>query len=334
MARPKRESDELLPISDNDEVSEVSEPLKLDVTELVNAVRGKYAKNKKGFANDITTANNIVLSQEPSDYIVSNELSFWKLLTGIMGVPFGRIVQIAGKPDSGKSTTAMMFMKAAQKQGVLVILWDAENKFSSRRYKESMGGDPSSIIVTTNKNIVEGAQQVVDIIHVTKETNPDQKILVVWDSVGGTLNSSEDEENNDYSKQPGVTAKEVGWAIKRFNQLMERFRNRETGKHSMAVLAINQVYANIGSVGTKQKGGSALEYFSSLILELTRKQALTRVRQGQQKRFGIVSRAKVAKNHLFDGEECIAELDLVVSAAGIALKSDIKGQPDIIEEDD
>lgn len=40
----------------------------------------------------------------------------WKALTNLKGLPFGRIIQISGKPDSGKSTHAMAFMKFAQDQ--------------------------------------------------------------------------------------------------------------------------------------------------------------------------------------------------------------------------
>jgi hypothetical protein len=39
-----------------------------------------------------------------------------------------------------------------------------------------------------------------------------------------------------------------------------------------------------------------------------------------------VTRAKVKKNHLFDGEDCIAELDLVVSADGIKLEKEVKSK--------
>ena len=47
--------------------------------------------------------------------------------------------------------------------------------------------------------------------------------------------------------------------------------------------------------------------------------------------------AKVKKNHLFGGDDCVAELDLAVSAAGIELVSDVKGKSsenDDLEEDD
>jgi recombination protein RecA len=309
-------------------------PTGLDIKKLVKAVKGRYTKKKASLARDIKTGADIKMSTDPADYIVSEDVEFWKPLTGIIGVPFGRIVQIAGQPNSGKSTTAMTFMKAAQHDGVLVALWDSEGKFSSKRFEKSIGGNPAIIPLCTSRNIVEGAQEVISIVKGVKEQNPKTKILIVWDSVGATLNTAEDEENEDYSKQPGVTAKQVSWAIRRFNQLIERYRDEKNGDYTIAVLCINQVYANIGSVGFKQKGGAELTYLSSIILELTRKKTLKRVRKGVKKQYGIVARANVVKNHLFDGEETIAELDLIVSADGISLFDESLMAREDIEWDD
>jgi recombination protein RecA len=303
----------------------------VDVTALVKAARGRYGKKEAGIAMDLTTGDNILLSDKDEDYIVSPGVKFWKPLTGIKGIPYGRIVQIAGRPDSGKSTTAMMFMKAAQDAGALVILWDSELKFSSRRYQNSIGGDPASVLVVANKSITEGAKQVSFFIKEAKEQNPNCKIFVVWDSVGASLNTTEDvddDDNEDYSKQPGVSAKQVKWAIKKLNAMISRFRDPKTGAQTLAVCLVNQVYSNIGSVGYKEAGGDGLYYFSSIILNLARKSDLSRVRQGLKIKYGIVTRAKVKKNHLFDGEDCIAEMDLVVSADGIELEKDVKSKAD------
>lgn len=310
---------------------------KLDIAELVSKAQGRFDKKKKGIAAHMKAGDQIALSQDPADYICSAEIDkFWKPLTGLLGVPFGRIVQIAGKPDAGKSTAAMLIMKAAQEQDVVVILWDAEGKFDSARFRDRMGADPSQVPVAPSRNILEGVQQVVAYVKTIKEMDPDQKVLIVWDSVGASINSAEDEENDDYSKQPGVTAKEVSWAIRRFNQLIEKHRD-VNGNYTIATLCINQVYANIGSVGFKQKGGAELEYLSSLILEMSRKATLTRTRNKQKIKYGITSVARVKKNHLFGGEDCVAELDLVVSAAGIELASEVKkksGENGDLEEDD
>jgi RecA/RadA recombinase len=309
-----------------------SPELGLDINALVEKARGRFGKKSKksALAKFMVTGDEIVLSDNPSDYITSESFeAFWKPLTGIIGLPFGRIVQIAGKADTGKSTAAMMAMKAAQEAGVLVILWDAEGKFDSSRFKNRIGGNPALIPVAPSRNILDGTYQVVSYVKTALEMNPSQRVLIVWDSVGASINSAEDEENDDYSKQPGVTAKEISWAIRRFNQLIEKHRNWETGEYTIACLCINQVYANIGSVGNKQKGGGELEYLSSLILEMSRKSTLTKTRKGQKIKYGIKSVARVKKNHLFGGEDCLAELDLIVSADGISTADDV----DFDEED-
>ncbi len=309
--------------------------MKLDVSKIVASAKGRY--KEKGLQRDLGLGSELCLPDKDEAFIISPELSWWESLTGIRGCPFGRMVQIAGKPDSGKSTTAMMFMKAAQEQGVLVILWDAEKKFGHRRYR-TMGGNPDLIPTSKSKLIQEGTKQVSWFIQAAKEQDPNCRILVVWDSIGGTLNSTEDDfgdgmdtkekaklkkANGDFSKQPGVMAKEVGISLRRFNSYMERYRDTKTGDDTIAILAVNQVYANIGSVGFKEKGGSTPEYLSSLILQLARKADLTHEVKKQKFKYGITTRAKVRKNHLFDGKECIAELDLAVTATGICLFTEL-----------
>lgn len=342
MGRPKKETDneaEDLDTSELDVAVSKNKKIKvnLDIASLVKDVRGRYGKDKAGLANDIVLGNDIRMPTEDTAYILSSEVEFWKPLVGVKGIPYGRIVQVSGKPDSGKSTTAMLFMKAAQDDGSLVILWDSEKKFDVKRYECKIGGDASQLVVSRNKLITEGVKQVAWYVKEAKEQNPDLKIFIVWDSVGSTLNSSQDDEDDEFSKQPGVTAKEVGFAITKLNSLIERYRNVKTGEDTIAVLCINQVYANIGSVGHKERGGGQLEYLSSVILQLSRKKDLTKIRNGQPVKYGILTRAKVKKNHLFSGEDCIAELDLVVTSTGISLEEKVRAsfvKNGIIEEND
>src|SRR5258708_28927438 len=129
---------------------------------------------------------------------------------------------------------------------------------------------------------------------------PDIKILIVWDSVGASLNSSEDKEDEeDYSRQPGVSAKETSYAIKKFNKLANKYMNKETGEETIATLVINQTYSSIGIGPSVQieKGGNEIYYLSSVIIQLSRKQDLTRIKGGDKYKFGIISRGKVRKNH-------------------------------------
>jgi len=327
-------------VGQEDNVSNVSNEFPeldgIDITSLVGSVRGRYDKKHAGLGKDVVTADHVELPKGDGAYVLSDEVAFWKPLTGIKGIPYGRIVQISGKPDSGKSTTAMAFMKAAQRSGALVVLWDAEQKFDAVRYKNKFGGNPTTILTSRNQNITEGAKQIAWFVKEAKEQNPNINIFIVWDSVGAALNSAEDDEDDDFSKQPGVTAREINWATKKFNKLIQRYRNTETGDHTIAVCCINQVYAQIGmfTKGDKEKGGQGLEYLSSLIVRLQRTKTLSRVSKGVKYNYGILTKAKVKKNHLFGGEECVAELELCVSSDGIKLAKEIKGLEGIVYEDD
>lgn len=302
----------------------------IDINKLVKKAQESYGKKEAGLASQLATGKTLIRPSEDKDYVVWTKGDHWYTLTHLKGIPFGRIIEISGKPDSGKSTHAMAFMKFAQDQGHLVILWDAEKKFSPKRFDEKIGGNSDNLVIVDTNNILNGSKAIAHFVNAAKEMNPDIKILIVWDSVGASLNSTEDsDENEDYSKQPGVTAKENAYAIRKFNKLANKYFNRETGEETIATLVINQVYANIGSVGQTEKGGSEIYYLSSVIIQLSRKQDLNRVRQGEKYKYGIVTRAKVKKNHLFDGDECIAEMDLVVSADGIHLAKDVKNFDDI-----
>lgn len=310
---------------------------RLDIDKLVKKARDSYDKNSSGLAKQLSTGKTIMRPTEDKDFILWSRGDHWSTLTHLKGIPFGRIIQISGKPDSGKSTHAMAFMKFAQDQGALVILWDSEKKFSPNRFDTKIGGKSDELLVVNTNNIVDGANAIAKFVRAAKEMDPDIKILIVWDSVGASLNSTEDnEDEEDYSKQPGVSAKENTYAIKKFNKLQNKYMNKTTGEETIATLVINQTYATIGiGVSTQvEKGGNELYYLSSVIIQLSRKQDLTRVRQGEKYKYGIVTRAKVKKNHLFDGDECIAEMDLVISADGVHLAKDIKNFDDIQGWDD
>lgn len=305
---------------------------------IVNKARGFYKKTETAIAKQISTGVDIVRPEKDSDFVKWTSSDHWAKLTGILGIPFGKIVQISGKPDSGKSTHAACFMVDAQKQGVLVILWDSEGKFAKRRFEEKMGGNASDLIIVNTNNIEEGAVAIANIVYAAKSEYPKCKILLVWDSVGASINSKEnDEDTEDFSSQPGVDAREIGRSIRKINKLMFKYFNKETGEHSIAALIVNQVYDNIGSVGSKEKGGGQLAFLSSIIIQMSRVTDLIKTKNKVKVKHGIVTRAKVKKNHLFDGDECVAELNLEVSSSGIKIYGASKSSDDgseILEEDE
>lgn len=304
--------------------------LDFSLDDILKEARASFSGNDKGLGLQITSGADISRPSKDSDFICYKG-SHWEQLTGIKGLPFGKVVQIAGRPDSGKSTHAMAFMKNAQDDGVYVILWDAENKFSPTRFDNYFHGDSKKLLLVPSKMILVGGDQVEALVNAIMK-KPNAKILIIWDSVGGTLPKNESHEAEDDkkgkgfrgSKQMAAAAKENGQVLRGLIRLMEGYKDKQTNEERIAVLLINQSYSNIGSPGQKESGGQKVEYFSSLILQLTRKKDLIKTRDKVKRKIGIVTRAKVKKNHLFDGEDSVAEMDLLITAGGIRLASEAK----------
>lgn len=302
--------------------------VKVDINRIVEKARSSFTKkNDLSLARQLVTGSSIPRPTKKTDFVHWPN-SPWELLTGVPGLPFGRVVQIAGKPDSGKSTHAMQFMKLAQDQGYTVLLWDPESKFSAFRFDNFFGGCSDELLVVTSKLISEGADLIEAYVRALLSEYENQKLLIVWDSVGGTLNKSEKTDvtdakgsNKRSSHQLAIAAKENGAAIRGFISLMEEFKNKETNEERISVLLINQTYANIGSVGQKEAGGQKVEYHSSIIIQLSRTADISKVREKVKRKVGITTRAKVRKNHLLQTEDSIAEIKLDITAGGISVNA-------------
>lgn len=287
---------------------------------IVNDARSIFKNKEKGLGLQIVTGDSISRSSKKSDFVYWED-SPWQLCTSILGVPFGKIVQISGRPDSGKSTHAMQFMALAQQQGHLVVLWDAEQKFSPKRFDKHFGGKSSDLLMVKSKMISEGADMVEAIVHSAMKALPDKKILIVWDSVGGSLPKSEKGKSKRDSRQMAEAAKENGSVARGLVMLMEEYRDKEKNEERIGVLLINQVYANIGAPGQVESGGQKLAFHSSLVTQLTRVADLFKVRDKIKRKVGIRTKMRVKKNHLFDGDDSIAEMLLDITAGGISVSS-------------
>ncbi len=251
-------------------------------------------------------------------------------MTGLPCLPFNKIVQIAGKPDTGKSTTAGEIMAAAQKAGFKVIVWDAEDKLDLLRFQQEFGGDAAALEVIKTNEIRKGGQIVKDFVTVIKEDSPAAKILIVWDSVGASVSRAETERNlaDERHGQPGQDAKEAGSVVRHWVGMFNKYPD------SLAVLLVNQTYARIGFMqhGEQAKGGSGIEYFSSLIIGLKRIKTLTRTEKKKKVKYGIITRATVSKNHLSQGKTSVYQQDFVITAAGSQVSD--QEMPEVGDEED
>lgn len=289
---------------------------KIDVSKIVKDMQALYKEDKR-IQTIISTGSTVKTVYTVADVVALPSGNPLQVLLGLPGIPFNKIVQVAGRADSGKSTLAGETMAAAQEAGVQVILFDSEQKFDAERYKSQMGGDPSQILMVKTNEILKGGELVRRYITAIKDQDKDAKILFVWDSVGGSQSRAHAERELDSEKhaQPGQDAKENGSVMKMLVGLINKYPD------SIAVYLANQTYAKIGFMqkGDAISGGTKIEYHSSFIVMLKRIKVLTKTTKGTIVKKGIISRATVTKNHLSHSETSVHQLDFQVEAGGSSL---------------
>lgn len=288
---------------------------KIDVSKIVADVQKLYNKDKKATAI-INTGAAIAHQYTDENVIPMPESRAFRQLSGLPGLPYNKIAQFAGRPDSGKSTVAAELIVDAQKVGVQVAVWDSEDKLDTNRLK-AMGGNPDEILLAKTNEILKGAELLRKYVTAIKEQSPEAKILLVWDSAGGSQSRSHAERELDSEKhgQPGQDAKEIAQVMRMFVSLINKYPD------SIAVYIANQTYAKIGFMmkGDAASGGYKLEFHSSFIVFLKRIKVLTRVIKGVKVKYGIITRATVSKNHLSQGKMSIHQMDFEVTADGYSV---------------
>lgn len=285
---------------------------KISAEAIAKKVQALYAP-KDPSKDIISTGANLKRPSKPEDFILADKGHPWTALTGLAGLPYDIITQIAGAPDSGKSTVAAQFMAWAQKQGVYVVLWDTERKFDKNRFEKYFGGIAEDLNVVQTTTIRKGAGAVFKYIKTIKELDKNAKILVIHDSVGGSISRARADRDMDDEKnaQPGSEAVENSDYMRHVVATMDKYPN------SMALLLINQMTMKIGPMpGKSRSGGEKISFHSSMIIEMTRVQDLTKVTKGVKIKTGIISRAKIAKNHLSLTENSVYEMRIKVDASG------------------
>jgi RecA/RadA recombinase len=289
-------------------------PAKLSALERVKAA---YAKNDR--ASTALSAGAAKKAYTEVDGVPLPEGHPIRAITGLPCLPYNKVVQFAGKPDTGKSTLGSSILVPALLSNHKVIYWDTEEKFDAHRL-EMLGGNADNIDFIRTNDIRIGGQLIKELIHAHKEDDPGCKILVVWDSVGGGVSRSDAERDlSDMKKsaQPGAAAKENGEVTRHIVSLMNVYRD------SITMYMANQTYAKIGFMqkGDKAKGGDTIEFFSSLIVFMKRIKVLTGTENKQLVKKGIITEATVTKNHLSQGLTSVHKMRFEITASGVAVST-------------
>lgn len=300
--------------------------MKFDFSDVLSDVQDALKRDKRGEdASNVSLADVMnPVSRKPEDYVVMPE--WWEDTYSVLGLPFGKICQIAGDSDTGKTSLCIEAMRAAQAQGCGIVYVETEGKTSKDDLKE-WGVDPAGVLLVET-NITEKAFDLsFRMIETFFKKFPKNKLLYVFDSFGNTI-SMRDEELDlvTESQKPGGASKTNRLGLGRLIALM--------AKYPMAVLLVNYTYDNIGSVGKVEAGGKGLKFYTMIGIHSQRTGDWIVTKDKEKVKRGAFVRWSTFKNHYqksaidADGNRRVLpkELNIQISAAGIERNTKVKGE--------
>lgn len=202
---------------------------------------------------------------------------FLDYVSGIGGIPKGRVIETYGPESSGKSTLALMVASYVYKTtGVPSIYWDAEDAFDPA-YAISLGHSSKSLLLVDR----EKCETLEDFFEQTKATLAPANFakqpvaLIIVDSVASVRCRTEMTKNDADLRTIGMEKARL-WS----DNLRVLIAMLKTTDASLVL--VNQLRDNIDMSGafvppgvaamqpkTRTPGGKALKFYASLRIEYT-----------------------------------------------------------------
>ena len=209
------------------------------------------------------------------------------------GIPFGKIVEVAGEESSGKSLIAYNFAYACQQLGGHVIWVDAEQSWMNS-WAEANGIDPDRVTVVNDTRIEYVSDVVADLaIYIRSQLTHNEPILLVMDSVA----AMDCADNIDAKMVDGKA--EMGGRAKALYKYF-RIRTELFYKLGITQIYINQVRTALnvgfGKDNTTTTGGAALKFWASIRVAFFAGRSITVKSKGRERKAGKLVTLRVLKN--------------------------------------
>lgn len=148
-------------------------------------------------------------------------------------LPFGRQTEISGMPGVGKTSLCAMIAAEVQSKGGTVVVTDTEERID-HPYWRSLGVDTDAILNLTARTIEEVFERQCKFIQLSMEKWPNQRVLMLWDSLGGTstdaimdiIEGTSDDKKHTFmekaKKAMMVKAKTIGSGMEAINPLIAK----------------------------------------------------------------------------------------------------------------
>ena len=208
------------------------------------------------------------------------------------GLPVGRITEITGLEQSGKSLVSAHLLAETQKQGGVAVLIDTETAVS-RDFLEAIGVDVSKLLYVTADSVEQIFDFTETIIEKVRETSKDKIVTIVVDSVAAA--STTNELASDYKKDGYATDKAII-----ISKAMRKITNM-IGRQKISLVFTNQLRQKMNAMfgdPWTTSGGKALAFHASVRLRLKNMGQIKMKQGGQERTVGMKVRCQVVKNRM------------------------------------
>ena len=207
---------------------------------------------------------------DPTDWISTGNYALNYLISGDFnkGVPMGKVTVFAGESGAGKSYICSgNIVKAAQDQGIFVVLIDSENALDEA-WLHALDVDTSEEkLLKLNMSMIDDVAKTIstfmtDYKAMNEEDRP--KVLFVIDSLGMLLTPTDVDQFNK-----GDMKGDMGRKPKALTALVRNTVNM-IGSHNVGLVCTNHTYASQDMFDPDDKisGGQGFIYASSIVVAM------------------------------------------------------------------
>jgi RecA/RadA recombinase len=207
---------------------------------------------------------------DPTDWISTGNFALNYLISGDFhkGVPLGKVTVFAGESGAGKSYICSgNIVKAAQDQGIFVVLIDSENALDET-WLQALDVDTSEDkLLKLNMSMIDDVAKTISTFmddYKAMDEDDRPKVLFVVDSLGMLLTPTDIDQFNK-----GDMKGDMGRKPKQLTALVRNTVNM-IGTHNVGLVCTNHTYASQDMFDPDDKisGGQGFIYASSIVVAM------------------------------------------------------------------